>query len=606
MGLLELVCTPQASLAAIEAALADDTTRGDALARALADPVAVANLDRLAELPRTLLRILQAANAGPATVGRLGEPTRRALVRCIVGGAQTPYTLQLLATLPDADELAVVLAVAPEAGTPRSSLALAILARFRSNPAAAAAVERLLRACLVGVRVRALAELAPLYPDAVVQLFDAHELQSLGQSDPATSLRTLAAVAALPGCWEHVLPHRKLLEAALAGTLSEALACAALALVKLSGRAQGVGLDPVWDYMLSVTIDVDTAAAAPALEALAALLLVGKYRQKMRAQAARFIELLGLKPTGHTFYSVVTILGQMAAPAQSEAHVAFDVPAEIEAFHQQLVQLQELAAVCGAGMGKYTPGSGSAVVQLVAHVARPNNRQVRQALAQQHGADVVMEYALSKSEVVDGRMVALGEDPVRTLAVQAIAKFLVSNNPGEVFLWSGNLLPKYPLRAAALFIAETLPDADLPEGELSPELLESLLALTNLALVEDAPTNRVLAHAGFAGVYGCTRMHYPNTVRRSAWECLLNLMTEPHVLARFFDASQAPSRTRLDAAEAGLGDAGVAEAVAVLLANAVDIPLVRTELQQRPGLLVAAAALPTPAAAYLAETLRAG
>ncbi|CAH0014542.1 unnamed protein product [Clonostachys rhizophaga] len=155
------------------------------------------------------------------------------------------------------------------------------------------------------------------------------------------------------------------------------------------------------------------------------------------------------------------------------------------------------------------------------------------------------------------------EDPPRRLAAQALARILISTNPALVF--GGNRASGVSVAVRPL-VAILPPDPAADRRDLLPSF-ESLMALTNLASLDDEDTRRIIIRSAWPQIE--EQLLSSNAyVSKAAVELVCNLMQAPEGVALYADeSSQAKNRLHILLALADAEDEGTRSAAGGALAS---------------------------------------
>jgi hypothetical protein len=194
------------------------------------------------------------------------------------------------------------------------------------------------------------------------------------------------------------------------------------------------------------------------------------------------------------------------------------------------------------------------------------------------GLAVAIVYSLSMTPALRGPLAQQGavnllittwsalpssDSPARRTAAQALARILISINP--VLVLGGNR--PTPLTSAIRPLASIIPPD--PAGEVRDLLptFEALMALTNLASVEDTATRRIIIDAAWP--YAEEQLLSSNPrVTKAAVELVCNLVQAPEGMALYADGSaQAKARMHVLLALADAEDEGTRSAAGGALAG---------------------------------------
>jgi protein unc-45 len=171
----------------------------------------------------------------------------------------------------------------------------------------------------------------------------------------------------------------------------------------------------------------------------------------------------------------------------------------------------------------------------------------------------------------------------RRLAAQALARILISTNPALVF--GGNRV--HGVNAAIRPLAFILPPDPVSERRDLLPTFESLMALTNLASLEDEHTRRSIISSAWTQIE--EQLLSSNAlVSKAAVELVCNLMQAPEGIALYADESpQAKNRLHILLALADAEDEGTRSAAGGALASLTGFEsVVRCVLERERGVQI--------------------
>lgn len=177
-----------------------------------------------------------------------------------------------------------------------------------------------------------------------------------------------------------------------------------------------------------------------------------------------------------------------------------------------------------------SPSVMAQIVQIL--LALSKEQKHRGTMAQQGAVKLLLQIwdSLHKTEAPK----LTSYDPACNHAcAQALARVMISVNPAHVFSTS-TAIPSTNAIRPLLFLLEDDPNAD--KRDLLPSF-EALLALTNLASLEDDDTTRTaIIKLAFSQVEDLL-LNYNELVRRASVELICNLMASPNGVMKFADGS---------------------------------------------------------------------
>ncbi|KPM39164.1 hypothetical protein AK830_g7408 [Neonectria ditissima] len=191
---------------------------------------------------------------------------------------------------------------------------------------------------------------------------------------------------------------------------------------------------------------------------------------------------------------------------------------------------------------------------------------------------ITIIYALSVTRTLRGQLAQQGavrlllaswmalpqtEAPARRLAAQALARILISTNPSLVFGGNRNT----PVSAAVRPLVSIIPpDPAAETRDLLPSF-EALMALTNLASMEDEDMRRIIISTAWSHIE--EQLLSSNTlVSKAAVELVCNLVQAPEAIALYAEeTAKARNRLHILLALADAEDAGTRSAAGGALAS---------------------------------------
>lgn len=175
------------------------------------------------------------------------------------------------------------------------------------------------------------------------------------------------------------------------------------------------------------------------------------------------------------------------------------------------------------------------------------------------------------------------EDTARRVAAQALARILISTNPSLVF--GGNR--SNPVTAAIRPLVSIIPPDPAAETRDLLPTFESLMALTNLASLEDGETRPAIIRTAWPHIEE-QLLSSNHLVSKAAVELICNLVQAPEgVMLYAEDSPQAKNRLHILLALADAEDAATRSAAGGALAGLTGYePVVRSVLQREGGVRV--------------------
>ena len=219
-----------------------------------------------------------------------------------------------------------------------------------------------------------------------------------------------------------------------------------------------------------------------------------------------------------------------------------------------------------------SPGALALVISIVHALAV--TKSLRGPLAQQGAVKLLLSVWLALTEK---------EELSRRTAAQALARILISTNPALVF--GGNR--SNAINAALRPLISILPPDPAAEvRDLLPSF-ESLMALTNLASLEDEDTRKSIIRTAWPQIE--EQLLSSNTrICKAAVELVCNLMQAPEGIALYADGSpQAKNRLHILLALADAEDEGTRSAAGGALASITSFePVVQAVMERDRGVAV--------------------
>ncbi|KAI5957659.1 SHE4 [Candida theae] len=229
----------------------------------------------------------------------------------------------------------------------------------------------------------------------------------------------------------------------------------------------------------------------------------------------------------------------------------------VKLFNKQLVEQYEIISKLSA-IKTYQSSSKNnfnQILSIIFNLSTDQAKSVRVALVKQGALVLIMNFLVSNStiEKTGHRVVAVpsniggGETlDQRFKALRSLARLLICVDPQTSF-------QKYDVKSAVPFLVELLgPVASDPFNTKQSYLhevtlldgYESLLALTNIAATENSETRKLLVSqiAPYIDELIVSKDH----IQIASFELLNNLISEPILLAKFFNIEQLANKQRLE------------------------------------------------------------
>lgn len=173
-----------------------------------------------------------------------------------------------------------------------------------------------------------------------------------------------------------------------------------------------------------------------------------------------------------------------------------------------------------------SPTSIALVVRILLSVAKEQKHRAK--MAQQGAVRLVLQIhnqtAKTDKSTSEAALIQRG-------AAHTLARLLISVNPAHVF--SAGM----PATSAVSALATSLTDDGSGEQRDLLPIFEALLALTNLASMDDATARELIIRSGFNKLEDL--LFSPNTlIQRASIELMCNLMASPSCVTKFADGSK--------------------------------------------------------------------
>ncbi|EMG51036.1 SHE4 SWI5-dependent HO expression protein 4 [Candida maltosa Xu316] len=230
------------------------------------------------------------------------------------------------------------------------------------------------------------------------------------------------------------------------------------------------------------------------------------------------------------------------------------------------------------------------VIKIVYHLSTDQKKSTRVELVKQGAVNIILNYLINFSEIKKQDHLVYAVPNVndsdivecRVFAIRSLARMLISVDPQNVFT-------KYDIRTAIPFLKELLgPDiSQYQESNFNSESylhdmtlldrFESLLALTNIAATTNSELKNFLIQQLFESYLDNFIVATEDTeIQQASWELIANLITQPLMLAKFFNLEVPSNKKRLDLLIKLLNsvNASLQVVVAGLLTNATDFDMI--------------------------------
>lgn len=334
------------------------------------------------------------------------------------------------------------------------------------------------------------------------------------------------------------------------------------------------------DLLLYITEGDDFEYIEYSLEGLVYLSLFWKVRDLIRMDVSlieKLIQILHINATEKTIntsvqYGVLAILSNITKLKQPEADTTrrklkdVSVPQmdsgsneekqeNIKLFNKQLVEQYKIVSKLSA-IKTYQLSSGNnfnEIISIIYHISTDQSKSIRVELVKQGSLVLVMNFLVNNSNIkkLENRVVAIpaqkGEMILkqRFKALRSLARLLICVNPQVSF-------QKYDVKSAIPFLVELLgpitsepinPNQLYLQEMTTLDVYESLLALTNVAAGENSDTRKLLVSQIIP--YIDELIVLKDHIQIASFELLNNLISEPLLLAKFFNIEQNTNKQRL-------------------------------------------------------------
>lgn len=278
--------------------------------------------------------------------------------------------------------------------------------------------------------------------------------------------------------------------------------------------------------------------------------------------------------------STVNYLKKISLPNGNDVK---DDETAVKLFNEALVETHRLVGTLrGLNLSKESIITQS--VQIVDNLSQCAKKSVERDIVSQGGLTILLKYLTENSAIkkgterTEGLSTAEGVLATRLRSLRALAIICRSVNPKL-------LISDFDIKTVVPFLVELLgpevadytsSELDDPTSALSMSLtpfdrLCGLLALTNLSALQENDLTNILIRRLFDG--HLKDLMIDSTIpdiRKAAWELINNLISDPQMLAKFFNTDNPESMKNLDVMVKMLHsrDVGLQVVIAGLLANA--------------------------------------
>ncbi|CAH2354146.1 SWI5-dependent HO expression protein 4 [[Candida] railenensis] len=234
----------------------------------------------------------------------------------------------------------------------------------------------------------------------------------------------------------------------------------------------------------------------------------------------------------------------------------------IECASKVKVYKQQAQAENGIASGSHESKIADLIISLIHSISCCNEVLVKRELIKQGALKIVLDYLIGNSKVtpskatrpITGNQEALD---TRQNALRSLARMIVSVNPTTAF-------NTYDVKSCIPFLTELLgPDISEYTGSINApandeshylhdftnlDKFESLLALTNLSAdTSNEDLRHLIINKTFEKYIGNFLLETDiPSIQRAAWELISNLITDPILLAKFFNLEISANKQRLE------------------------------------------------------------
>lgn len=297
-----------------------------------------------------------------------------------------------------------------------------------------------------------------------------------------------------------------------------------------------------------------------------------------------FLNLSELKEKdGNADTATVNYLKSISLPNKNETR---DDDAAVKLFNEALVQNHKLVGTL-KGLDLKKEAIGTQAIQILYNLSASGERNIERDIVAQGGLTILLKYLIEHSTIKKGsektQALSASEDVlgIRLRALRALAVICRSVNPKL-------LISEFDIKTVVPFLVEMLgpavadystllrPSADDPVAALANNLtsldkLCGLLGLTNLSAMQEKDLISVITRRSFDS--HLKDLMIDSTIpdiQKATWELINNLISDPQMLAKFFNTENPESLKNLDVLVKLLHsrDAKLQVVIAGLLANA--------------------------------------
>ncbi|KAK4544372.1 hypothetical protein LTR36_004263 [Oleoguttula mirabilis] len=323
-------------------------------------------------------------------------------------------------------------------------------------------------------------------------------------------------------------------------------ALAALVLAKVSEHS----VDEVTEKLFVLVLQED-AESSQAIEGLAYTSLQPKIKETIASNRPLLQSLVAaLKDRPASAFGTLTVFCNMTAYRQTQSEETkkmsqikayansmkpttedpLDGEKRVTARCKKLLDHDAVPALVACCKQTRSPTSIALVVRVLLAVAKEQKHRVK--MAQQGAVRLLLQIhnrtATTDKSTSEAALIERG-------AAHCLARLLISVNPAHVF--SSGLPATSAVSALVLLL---LDDSGSEQRDLLPTF-EALLALTNLASMEDPTARELIVRSSFEKIEDL--LFSPNTlVQRASVELVCNLMASPSCVAKFADGSKDAQR----------------------------------------------------------------
>lgn len=431
--------------------------------------------------------------------------------------------------------------------------------------------------------IQVMTELFPLVPEIVVPIYtDKHKCQRHIDDKLATNshdtllitvtLELFSALCINDECRNFNLQYVPALKQAMESRVDSVRLLATVCVIKLWNFIKTKDI-PVEKLAQELMVNLDRVEA---IEGLAYLLLNLKVKLLVRRDEQAIDKILNAVKTDA--YGALVVLANLTLVGEQTTQLRFkqamtpgaapddsgeDSKVAVDRFnHALLFQHPLIATIAKVPDSSAVVDRVVTVIYNVANVFEPSQqRVVRAELVKQGALKVVVNYLGKYLKVeklkLDTRPLEGTDVDLRLNAIRAMAKMVISTNPALAFgLIDAKLSVPFLIELLGPNISQyqgqlqSKPsganDGYLYEKVTQVDKYDAILALTNLTLLPDKQLRVLIISRTFDDylTHLIIDLDHP-PLQRAAWELVLNLISEPAMLAKFFNLELPENEKRL-------------------------------------------------------------